>query len=67
MKEYIKLRNIGTRWSITYYKDQNNAIYHRENYKPTIIWNNGIKLYWKNGKLGGITGNFTDERIHHIN
>lgn len=55
MKEYLKLTQRGASEEFKYYvsfcKDSKRRVWHRENDKPTIIWNNGMKLYWKNGKF----------------
>jgi hypothetical protein len=53
MKEYIKLRHriiFNAVWSLTYYKDSKCKIYHREDDKPAIIWNDGNFYHYENGQ-----------------
>jgi hypothetical protein len=56
MKEYIRLGNYRVNksnhnWILSFYKDPNRIIIHREKDKPARIWSDGLLQYYKNNKL----------------
>jgi hypothetical protein len=59
MREYIILYSRG----LTYFKDADHKIIHRENNKPAIITSYGTMHYLKNGKYYGNNALFKKRKI----